>query len=97
VEPDEVRLTALFAAVLYGSLGLGLGILQFASLRENVRLYVEGCTRARAVLLHVARLAFAALGWLGLARLGGALALVSGLVGFLVARAVLTARIRRTA
>ncbi len=90
-------MTALVAAVSYGCLGLGLGLLQFASLRENVRLYVEGRTRARAILLHVVRLALVALGWLGIARWGGAIGLVSGLGGFLVARALLTARIRRTA
>lgn len=78
-------------------LGFGLGALQFASLYENVRLYIESDARTRAVLVHAARLCLAALGWLGLARLGAALGLITGLVGFVLARVLITSLAARAA
>jgi hypothetical protein len=81
VESHEVRVIAMATPFLL--LGLGLGIVQFAWLRENVRLYVEG-PRKHAVLLHAARL-------------GSATGVIAAFVGLLFARVVVTARTLREA
>lgn len=74
--------------------GAGLSILFFWLLSLNGRLYAGGRVLA-ATALHVGRLAVAALVFIAVARLGGAVPLLALLAGFLVARPLLVRRFGR--
>lgn len=79
--------SGIVQALPYGVAGLAAGILYFSLLRINVRWYLEGSSRPRAIALHAARIGgIAALFWM-LATIG-ALPLLLGLAGFLVARMI---------
>jgi F1F0 ATPase subunit 2 len=79
--------TAAFAlpAVAGLAAGLALGAVYFLLLHAAVRRLAGDGPAARAVPLHVARLALALAGFWGLAQYG-AVPLLAGLVGFLLSR-----------
>lgn len=74
-------------------LGLGLGGLHLALLHWNVKRFLERRAARSALLLGIVRLVAVALGWVLLARFGGAPGLLAAFLGFLVARAVMTAHV----
>ncbi|MBN9671375.1 ATP synthase subunit I [Roseibium aggregatum] len=74
--------TALFGLVL----GFALGLIHFASLRRVVDLYTGAAPVARALILHIARFVLVIAG-LGLLAFLGALPLLAGALGILLARA----------
>lgn len=78
----NLALAASFAIGLVA--GLCIGLLHFALLWWNTRLFLTGGA-AKAVLLHLARFGVTALVLLALAKLGAA-ALLGGGAGFLLAR-----------
>ena len=80
----------LWTAVLPFLGGLGLGAMSFAALAWNVGLYTStGAGLWKGVALHVARLAALA-GAFWFAASLGAIPLLAGLAGYLVARTVAT-------
>ena len=81
---------------LFGLVGLVLGAAQFASLSVNVRLYTGMASRGVAAGFHFARLVLAVAAWLAVARFGHALGLLGAFAGFLVARPLVTACLRRS-
>lgn len=84
----------LAGAALGLVLGLALGLIHFASLRRVTTLYLSGGSPARAIALQLGRLALLGLGFAGLAWLG-ALPLLAGAVGVLIAREVILRRVKR--
>ncbi len=82
--------------LLFGVLGLVLGLAQLLSLRAVVRLYLSGSPGSRTFVLQVARLVPIAGAWVLLARTGGgARGLLAAFVGFLVARVLVTRAARK--
>jgi hypothetical protein len=82
-------------AVLFAFLGAGFALAQLWSLHGIVEGLVGAGPRTRAILLHLARMGLIATAWSGVAWLGGAPGLIAAFVGFLAARPVVMARIRR--
>jgi|GEM_PF-1226929 len=73
---------------LFGlALGFALGLVHFASLRRVVRLYTEAAPLGRTLFLHLVRFVLVFAG-LGLLAVMGALPLLAGGLGILLARAV---------
>ena len=70
--------------------GLAMGVLHFASLSWNARLFVAGSTGA-ALALQAARIAVSALVLILLVRISRSAAL-AGAFGFLAARAIMLSR-----
>lgn len=68
-------------------LGALIGTGYFAALRVNVRRYLSGRSLGPAVALHLGRLLLAGVGFALIAP-AGAVPLLGGLFGFLLARAV---------
>lgn len=84
--------TALLLHALPGlAAGTALGLAHFASLAWNTRLYVTGGA-ARALAVQLLRLAVLAAAFAGLARLG-ALPLLAGALGLLLARQLVLRRL----
>jgi F1F0 ATPase subunit 2 len=71
----------------YGMLGIALGAAYFAALRLNVRLYCDGVSVWKTLLVHLLRIVAVGSAFTACAR-HGALPLLSGLGGFLVMRTV---------
>ncbi len=84
-------------ALLFGLIGLVLGVAQLLSLRTVVRRYVAERSGARAIGLHVGRTAAIVVLWVIVGRLGGALGVLAAFVGFLLARPLVMARLRKGA
>ncbi|WP_353476225.1 ATP synthase subunit I (plasmid) [Salipiger sp. H15] len=74
-------------------LGFALGLWHFASLRRVTALYLGAGPAWRALTLQIGRLALLAAGLAGLALLG-ALPLLAGTPGLLLARQVMLRRVR---
>lgn len=88
---------AVFISIaLWAAAGFGFGLAHFAALRANVARYAAGDRARAAILIHVGRLALAAAAFWLAALYGGALALLAGLAGFLVARFVAVRHARET-
>ncbi len=87
-------LTPYPLAVLALCLGFALGLLHFASLRRVTGLYLDGGPPWRALALQLGRLALLAAGLVGLALLG-ALPLLAGTLGLLLARQLVLRRVRK--
>jgi F1F0 ATPase subunit 2 len=89
VEKDEQRMSAsiLFNVIAYGTLGIALGAAFFAALRLNVRLYCDGASVWKTLLVHLLRIVSTGSAFTFLAR-HGALPLMSAFGGFVVMRAV---------
>ncbi|PTQ74899.1 F1-F0 ATPase (N-ATPase) AtpR subunit [Celeribacter persicus] len=68
-------------------LGFGVGLLHFASLKRVTAMYLSGTATARAVALQLGRLALVAVLLVFLA-LKGAMPLLAGALGLLLARIV---------
>ena len=91
----EALAPMLALAALWSAAGFGLGLLYFITLRRGVDLYTERGGRLVPVLLAFGRVTAAA-GFLGLAASHGVLPLMTGFLGFLVARsATVRAAMRR--
>lgn len=90
-------MTPLGFGALFAFLGLGLGLLQFVSLYGNLRLYLEPRARQRAIFAHGLRLGVVAFSWFALVHFGGAQGLFASLMGFLLARVLVTALVLRPA
>jgi len=84
---DTLATTIALAAAM-GLGGLLLGLAYFACLRRSVALLASDAGWARPVLLTLARLAAAAAAFAFAARWGGAVPLLAGFAGFLIARSV---------
>ena len=82
-------------ALLGCAIGVMLGLLHFASLWWNTRLYLHGGA-VRAFAIQFARFAMLLAVLAGLAKLG-ALPLLSGALGLLLARALVMRHVRRSA
>lgn len=80
-----------FQLALGAAAGLVAGLAYFRALRWNVDLFEQGAT-PKAILLLMARFAALAAALTGLAKLG-ALALLSGALGLLVARRAVLRRL----
>lgn len=87
-------MTPLARVVSCALLGLGLGGLHLVLLHYNVKRCLENRADRSALLFGVARLAVIALGWVLLARFGGAPGLLAAFLGFLVARAIVIVHFR---
>lgn len=72
--------------------GFAVGLLYFAALYHGLRLQLGRQHRIRAAMLHLLRPALALAGFGALAQ-AGAPALLSGLAGFLLARALARRRV----
>ncbi|WP_425053672.1 ATP synthase subunit I [Psychromarinibacter sp. S121] len=86
----------LTGAILAFGIGLGLGYLHFASLKRVTALYVSGKSIWAAVALQAVRLAVLGAGLYGLALLG-AIPLLAGALGVLLARQLATRAVRKGA
>lgn len=75
--------------------GVGVGLLYFAALYHGVRLQMGQRNWPLAILLHLLRPLLAIAAFWGLAQ-AGALALLSGLGGFLIARLLVRRRVSGT-
>ena len=75
----------LALAALWSSAGFGLGVLYFMTLRRSIDLYAGHGSRLVPAILTLGRFA-AAVGFLGFAASYGALPLLTGFLGFLLAR-----------
>jgi len=85
----------LTLAAAWSAAGFGFGLLYFMTLRRSIDLYAEHRSRLVPIILTLGRLA-AAIGFLGFAASYGALPLLTGFLGFLLARsATLRAAMRR--
>jgi F1F0 ATPase subunit 2 len=71
----------------YGMLGIALGTAYFAALQLNVRLYCDGVSVWKALLVHLLRVVAAGSVFTACAH-HGALPLLSGFGGFMVMRTV---------
>jgi N-ATPase, AtpR subunit len=76
--------------------GLAFGVVYFAALRRTADLYAVGQRRLVPAALTLGRLAAAIL-FLGFAARTGALPLLAGFLGFLVARGLALRTVQRTA
>lgn len=90
----EASLAAPLLIALATSIGLMLGLAYFHLLRRSVERLAEGRGRAEAAVLALARVAAAVLVLWWLARLG-AMALLAGGLGFLLARSLALRSARR--
>ncbi|SDH70107.1 ATP synthase subunit I [Alloyangia pacifica] len=81
-------------AVLALCFGFALGLLHFASLRRVTGLYIDGGPPWRALALQLGRLALLAGVLVGLALLG-ALPLLAGTLGLLLARQLVLRQVRK--
>ena len=81
-------------AVPFLTLGVVLGLVHFALLGLNVRLYLENTAVAGPVALHLLRLAGTAAAFAAIAP-RGATALLAALAGFSAARFVVAHQVRR--
>jgi len=81
--------TLLIHLVLFGSAGFALGIAHFVTLRANVRLYVAPGPVWQAIALNLLRIGMTVAAFATAAVFGGAIAVLAGLAGFLLARTVL--------
>jgi F1F0 ATPase subunit 2 len=90
-EETIVSTTLLLHALLGLAAGMALGLAHFASLAWNTRLYVKGGA-ARALTVQLLRLALLALAFAWLAR-SGALPLLAGALGLLLARRLVLRRL----
>jgi hypothetical protein len=97
VDAREAVMTELSISrvLLFGVLGLVLGLAQLVSLRAVVRRYVSGSPGPRTFVLQIARLVPIAGAWVLLARMGSARGLLAAFVGFLVARVLVTRAARK--
>ncbi len=86
--------TPLLAAALALVLGFGVGVVHFASLRRVTALYLEGGPLARTIALQLGRLVLLGGLLVGLA-MAGALPLLAGALGVLLARQAVLRRVRR--
>jgi hypothetical protein len=86
--------TALLLAM--GVAGLGFGLIYFATLRRTAEALGAGRRRRWAVILSVGRALAAVAVFTGAAHVGAAPLLVT-FAGFLLARAVVVRRVRRSA
>lgn len=84
----------LWISVLATGLGCGLGYLHFASLRPVTDLYLAGDRVFRAIVLQLLRLGALGAGLVSLALLG-AIPLLAGTLGVLIARYVALRRANR--
>ncbi len=87
-----MTIKAVLVALLFAFGGFGVGLAHLATLRGNLRLYLDGGVRVAAVAAHVARLALLATVWIVAARVSGAVGLLAGFAGFLLARLAVTSR-----
>ncbi len=83
----------LTEALVGFALGLALGLVHFLSLRTVTALYLDGGSTLRALALQLIRLALLGGGLVALALLG-ALPLLTGAAGVLVARQIVLRRSR---
>ncbi len=74
-------------AALFGTAGIGLGLLYFATLRRSVGAFTNGGGWIMPMALTVGRIGGIAL-VLGIAAKFGAIALLSAFLGFLIARGI---------
>ena len=81
---------AIVVGILAGTM---LGFAHFLTLKWNTGLYLEGGV-AKAIVLHILRMIVLAAAFIILAKLGAA-ALLSGLAGLLLARAIVMRREKR--
>jgi N-ATPase, AtpR subunit len=81
--------TLLVQLALFGGAGFALGIAHFVTLRANVRLYVAPGPVWRPIALNLLRLGMTVAAFAAAVVCGGAIAVLAGLVGFLLARTVL--------
>ena len=84
---------SLLRIALFGGLGVALGLLHFHGLRRDTRGYLAHGMRPSAVAAHAARLLATVIALVLIAR-GGAVPLLSALLGFLVARTIVVAQAR---
>ena len=84
----------LALAAVWSAAGFGFGLLYFATLRRSVDLYAEHRGRLVPALLTLGRFAAAA-AFLGFAVSHGALPLLTGFLGFLLARSAALRRAMR--
>jgi hypothetical protein len=84
----------LLTLLLFGGLGLGLGLAHFHGLRRDTRRYLARGVRAEIVAGHAARLLATAAVFLLVAR-SGVVPLLAALLGFIAARFVAVAAARR--
>ena len=87
---------SVLAVAMYGLLGAVLGLVYFSGLGWNVRLYVSGDTRCKALAVHVVRLV-GIIGIFTLCARQGAAALLTNLAGFLAVRTVAIDHMRSSA
>jgi F1F0 ATPase subunit 2 len=97
---DASAMTATFTCIA-GARAAGwlvagglLGLFHFHSLRTNVRRLIDGALLA-ALLLQLSRFAVTAAGLILIARGFGALPLLEGMIGLLIARSAVLRRERR--
>jgi len=81
--------TLLIQLMLFGGAGFALGIAHFVTLRANVRLYVTPGPVWRPIALNLLRLGMTGAAFAAAVVFGGAIAVLAGLTGFLLARAML--------
>lgn len=91
--PEFLPLAPLTGALLGFCLGALLGLVHFASLHRVAALYSSGGPMGRALALQLGRFVLLVAGLSGLAFLG-AVPLLSGALGLLVARGVILRRAR---
>ncbi len=84
----------VWISVLGFALGLGLGVVHFATLQRVTDLYLQAGSPARALALQLARLLVMA-GLMVLLARQGAAPLLSGAAGLLIAREIVLRRTRR--
>jgi hypothetical protein len=92
--PLSALLPAALTAALFALLGFALGLAHFRGLRRDVSTYLSGGLRVSAVAAHAARVLVTVGAIVLVARTGGA-GLLAVLAGFLVARHVVVAGVRR--
>jgi F1F0 ATPase subunit 2 len=91
-----MTLMNLFTLTLFGGIGLVLGLAHFYGLRRDTQKYLARGVGLLAVALHIARIVATTAVLVFIAR-NGAVPLLTALMGFLAARFVVVAHVRRTA
>jgi F1F0 ATPase subunit 2 len=86
----------LLVIALFAGVGFALGLAHFHGLRGDTRRYLEGGLRLWAVAAHAVRILATVAVLVFIAR-SGAAPLVAALSGFVVARFVAVAQVRRSA
>ena len=90
----EALTPMLALAAAWSAAGFGFGLLYFATLRRSTNLYAERGSRLVLAVLALGRFA-AAIGFLGFAASHGTLPLLTGFLGFLLARSAALRTVRR--